>query len=239
MKRIFLQPAYVLHTRYYRNTSLLVDFYTQQFGRISALARGVRVPRNASRALLQPFIPLLASWHKGSSDLVNLRGVEADLGAGQTALRLSLQGFCLFAGFYINELMVRLVKPADPSPDLFLIYQQALESLSNTTFFEKNLRIFEKRLLAVLGYGVVFHRDQLGDPIDPGKSYFYEPQNGFRRYDGFLPFQGLFSGSSLLSFDKEELSDRKSLQDAKRLMRQILALHLNDKPLQSRRLFLK
>lgn len=246
MNRVFLHPAYVLHTRSYRNTSLLVDFYTRGYGRLGAVARGVRASRkNPARALLQPFIPLLVSWQKGRSDLVTLIQVEGDTGAGRTTLRLTLQGSSLLAGLYVNELMVRLIKGGDPSNELFLIYQQVLGSLSNTRFHERDLRIFEKRLLAVLGYGVTFHRDQFGHPIDPTAHYFYEPQKGFKRVITLLPtFEkegsgGIFRGSSLFSFGKEALADFQSLQDAKHLMRQILAWHLGDKPLQSRKLFLK
>src|SRR5690242_11052622 len=120
--RVNLHPAWVLHTRAYSESSLLVEVITMDYGRISGIARGVQRPHSALRGLLRPFVPLLISW-SGKTELVSFSKVEA-LGAPHR-----LAGRLLLHGFYLNELIMRLLHRYDPHPHLYTAYQQALLSL--------------------------------------------------------------------------------------------------------------
>src|SRR3990167_6692688 len=148
MKRILLQPAYVLHRRLYRETSLLVELFTPAYGRLTAIAKGVRKARSGQQALLQPFTPLLVSW-VGQQELVLLSQVEAN---GEFKY---LQGQCLFAGFYLNELLMYLLQKWDAHAQLYTIYEQTIQALRTRAFEQGILRSFEKRLLEILGYGLL------------------------------------------------------------------------------------
>src|SRR5689334_15045703 len=119
---ILLQPAYILHTRAYRDTSLLLEVLTQDYGRVSLVARGVRNSRMRLRSILQPFIPLLLSM-QGRSELKLLISAEMN------GLSLSLRGDCLLSGFYLNELLVRSLQKEDPHPELYILYQKTLNHL--------------------------------------------------------------------------------------------------------------
>jgi DNA repair protein RecO (recombination protein O) len=148
-----MHVTYVLHTRPYRDTSLLVDLFSREHGRIGAIARGVRGPKSRHRGLLQPFTPLLVSWF-GKSDLVTLNGIEPN-GAPHY-----LTGDRLLSGLYMNELLVRALHQADPHPALFDAYTEAVEKLatvmsaqSGIQSIERILRLFEKQLLQEVGYG--------------------------------------------------------------------------------------
>ncbi len=145
--RVTLHPVFILHTRPFRDTSLLVDALTTEYGRISVLARGVRTARTPLRGILQPFVPLLMSW-SGKGELVSMSKVEA------VGLPYSLQGKALISGFYLNELIMRLLHRYDPHPILYDAYQQALLGLQQKTTIELVLRLFEKCLLKELGYGL-------------------------------------------------------------------------------------
>src|SRR3569833_1174837 len=156
--RVLLQPAYVLHRRPYRDTSALLDVFTPDFGRVGLVARGARQAKSRSAALLQPFQPVWASW-SGSGDLSTMSAVE---GAGSARW---LTGAALMSGLYLNELLVRLLHRFDPHPELFACYETALNRLVQTPeqtaepALEASLRIFEKRLLAEIGYGLVLEHE--------------------------------------------------------------------------------
>ena len=147
--RVQLQPAFVLHTRHYRDSSLLLDVFTAQCGRISLVAKGARRPvrGRANAAILQPFIPLLLSF-SGRSELKTLTGSEV---AGQTQ---ALKGDRLFSGIYLNELMIRLLHQQDAHPSLFVAYGNAVASLGSAESMDDVLRRFEFSLLQELGYGL-------------------------------------------------------------------------------------
>lgn len=231
--RISLQPAFVLHHRAYRETSLLIDLFTEEHGRIAAIARGVRTQRSPLRSLLQPFTPLLVSW-QGKSDLMMLTSAEP------RGAPLCLQGDCLLSGFYLNELLVRVLQKNDPHPQLFAIYQQALVDLQSDTLEQKVLRTFEKNLLSELGYGVQLKHDFVtGKDLIAEAFYHYFPEQGFTICtDQLLQTSAhVFSGKSLLSLASDQLSDDESLRDAKRLMRILLAAILGSQQIFSRKLF--
>ncbi len=226
---IQLQPGYILHQRAYRDTSLLLEVFTQEHGRFGLVARGARAPKSRNRGLLQLFQPLLLSW-TGRAELGTLTGVEANGAAPR------LKGTTLYSGFYLNELMMRLLQRLDPHPELFMAYAEALYGLQDAT--ERPLRLFEKRLLETLGYGLLLdHEADSGVPVIAEADYVYALESGPLRCmdqnDGGLKL----SGRSLHSLAAEELSDSQSLAEGKRLMRAALGLYLGDRGLKTREIF--
>lgn len=230
LTRIELQPARVLHTRPYRDTSLLVDWLTRDYGRVRTLARNARGLTSRFKGILQPFIPFLISW-SGKTELVNLQQAEL---AGTPNL---LVGEALLSGLYLNELLLRLLAIADPHPQLYEAYQNTLQQLQQTVNLELTLRLFEKQLLQELGYGLALDKDTLsGEAIEAQGWYLFDPRQGLSRT---LRSQhhSAFHGKHLLALHRGKLQDQEDLQAAKRLMRLLLAPLLGDKPLRSRELF--
>jgi DNA repair protein RecO (recombination protein O) len=226
--RITLQPAFVLHHRPYRETSVLLDLLTRDYGRISVVARGVRQSRSRLRSLLQPFVPFLASW-QGKGELVTLSSAESN---GPPAW---LKGECLLSGLYLNELLMRVLHKFDPHPEVYTIYQQTLLELQGVKLEQKTLRLFEKKLLEIIGYGLLL---QCGDqPFQADKYYQFHREHGFEISEESGP--ATFLGKSLIALATEKLEDEASLRDAKRLMRLALAPLLGQHILQSRQLFVK
>jgi DNA repair protein RecO (recombination protein O) len=231
--RISLQPAFILHRRSYRETSLLLDVLTKEHGRIGLVARGVRSQRSLLRCLLQPFIPLLISF-QGKADLMNLTSIET------LATPLQLHGDCLFSGFYLNELLVRVLQKNDPHPQLYTIYHQTLIELQGNKLDQKVLRLFEKKILAELGYGIPLQQDFVsGKTLSAEQLYQYVPEQGFTvcAEPSYQDSSRIFSGKSLLALANEQLIDDESLRDAKRLMRLLLVSLLGIQKIYSRQLF--
>lgn len=224
--RISLQPAFVLHSRPYRDTSLIIDLFLQDLGRTAVVARGARSSR--LRAVLQLFSPLVVSC-QGKTELLTLTAAEPQ------GAPLRLSGNHLLSGFYLNELLVRLLHKHDPHPQLYAIYAGTLLDLQQAHDQQKTLRLFEKKLLEELGYGLQLQQDiPNGRPIMPDCFYDFVPEYGFKLT---IESSNAFAGSSLLALAAEELTTLQSLQDAKRLMRLALAPLLGTEPLQSRKLF--
>src|ERR1044071_1614505 len=194
-KRADHEPGYVLHTYPYKETSLIVEAFTRRHGRVALLARGARRPRSAMRGVLLAFHPLRLGW-SGAAELATL--ISAEWGGGLPALA----GRALMCGFYLNELILRLVPREDPHEALFDAYGEALGRLSAGEPYYAVLRSFEKRLLAELGYAPVFDHDALsGEPIEPTGSYAYEPDRGpVRSSRGDL----LVSGRTLLDLAADD-----------------------------------
>jgi DNA repair protein RecO (recombination protein O) len=234
MKRVALQEAYVLHRRAYRETSFLVDLITPEYGRLTVVARGVRKARSQAQGLLQPFVPLLVSW-SGKGELMSLVDVEANGEARR------LQGECLFAGFYLNELLMSLLQKWDAHPSLYYAYEAAVTALQTEVLEEKTLRSFEKFLLEELGYGLLPKQDPAApDALQADKHYRFIPDQGFELSelgDQAHAKTTLFSGKSLLAIAREDWENEEVLRDAKRLTRYILSPLLGSRPLFSRRLF--
>lgn len=231
--RISLQPAFILHHRPYRETSLLLDVLTKDYGRIALIARGVRKNRSPTRALLQPFQLLLISW-QGKTELMTLQTVEPQ------GITMTLRKECLLSGFYLNELLMRLLQKHDPHPKLYTIYQDTLLELARAPLQQKHLRLFEKKLLDELGYGLQLHHAiPDGKALSANRLYRFYPEQGFQLYEGAdcLPEGTLFPGKSLLALAAGELEEEEILRDIKRLMRIALGVLLGPEPLQSRRLF--
>lgn len=219
---------YVLHRRSYGDTSLLVDLFSRDHGRLSVIARGARQGRNAKASLLQPFIPLLASW-RGKGELPCLCNAEA-ANPGQV-----LTGRSLYCGFYLNELLVRLLQRHDPHLALFATYSDVLQRLGREAE-EDLLRNFELTLLEELGFGLMLdHEAENGRPVEPGRDYHYRIESGpVPAYDDRLP---RIRGETLLRLAHRHSLDEQSRREARNLLRLVLASLLGDRPLKSRELF--
>jgi DNA repair protein RecO (recombination protein O) len=229
--RVSLQPAFILHHRPFRETSVLLDIFSEEHGRISLVAKGVRTHRSKLKALLQPFVSLLVSW-QGKNELMSLVSVEAN------GPPFQLRGDCLLSGFYVNELLVRVLQKQDPHPRLFSHYVSTLHALTMLPLNQSILRIFEKKLLEEIGYGLQWHEDfSTRQPLMPDKYYQYHPGNGFKQINDQQV--GGFKGESILAFAHELLTTQEYLQDAKRLMRMVMTTLLGHQNLQSRELFQK
>ncbi|MGQ0699779.1 MAG: DNA repair protein RecO [Panacagrimonas sp.] len=216
--RIQLEPAWVLKAAPYGDTSLLVEAISGAHGRIGVVARGVRAPRSKSRALLQAFRPLLLSWNE-SGDLGTFSGVEA----GGAAPALS--GEKIFSGWYLNELLLRLLRRHDPHPVVFDAYGIALIELAQESGLgERALRRFEMILLAELGFGI-----DLPPDLDPDRIYRYDPDRGVLPADS-PSVEGL-PGRCLIALREGRLESREDLLTARQLSKAALAIHLGSRAL--------
>ena len=227
-----LEPAFLLHSRAYRNTSMIVDLFCLHHGWISAVAKGVKSTKSSMRNNLQAFQPLLISWY-GRNELVTLTQAEIDTPFP------SIKADYLAWGFYLNELLYRLLGKHDPQPQLFADYQNILLALCNETASEKHLRYFECNLLANLGYGLQLATEtNTRCPLEPDTDYHYSFDHGPRRQEikSSNPLN-IFKGSSLLALHERRLDDTQILSDAKRLLRGAIHSLLGDRPLRSRELF--
>ena len=228
-KRADHEPGYVLHTYPYKQTSLIVEAFTRRHGRVALLARGARRPRSAMRGVLLAFHPLRLGW-SGSAELANLMQAEWG-GALQPAFR-PLAGRGLMCGFYLNELILRLLPREDPHEALFDAYSEALARLSDGEAYAAVLRSFEKRLLAELGYAPLLDREALsGEPIEASGSYVYEPDRGpVRSTRGDL----LVSGQTLLDLAADDYSRTETRDEARYLMRALIGQRLHGQVLHTR-----
>ena len=228
--RVELNPCYILHNRNYRETSLLLDVFSRQCGRLSLIAKGARKQKNDKRALLQPGRMINLAWSR-RRELGTLTGAEAcaDAQVRDASAPLTL--------FYVNELLVRLLHRDEAHPQLFDAYAETLDKLSDGAAEQATLRLFEKRLLEALGYGLVLDMDIKGNAIRPEQDYNYLPQRGLA--PGVATDAGslTISGGALLALAQEDLGDETVLPEAKRLMRHALGALLGDKPLSSRELY--
>lgn len=233
MERVSLQPAYILHARPYRDTSALLEVFTAEHGRLTLVAKGVRRAsrKRGAGAVPQPFAPLLLSF-TGRSDLKTLTGSET---AGAPVV---LHGERLYSGMYLNELLVRLLHRFDPHPQLFAAYADALAALSrNSVPLDGALRRFELILLDELGYRVQFDIEgQAHRAVQADRDYQYDPAVGLTLSLDSQPGKHLFRGEELLAMARGEFDGPARLA-ARRLLREALAIHLGERPLNSRELF--
>ena len=226
-----LQPAYILHTRPYRDTSMLVDFLTPEFGRITAVARGVRSRKTPKRNLLNPFTRLLISF-QGKSDLKLLTQFEAE------GVHFTLTAKHLFSGFYLNELLVRLLPELDAHPEIYALYEQSLQKLNAQQELEPLLRYFELQLLHELGYGIDFMADaKSGEIITDRQNYCLDPLQGFYLAHAEVPVNFQFTGQHINAIAHDDFDLPEVKQTAKRITRILLKPLLGSKPLMSRELF--
>lgn len=223
------QPAYVLHTYPFRETSLVVEVFSLNFGRLALVARGARRPRSAVRGLMQAFQPLALAWF-GKSELRTLHGAEWQ--GGQPLL----QGRALVCGFYLNELLLKLLPRDDPHEQLFLYYRDTLLELAHNADHAAVLRRFETRLLKELGYALnLDHEAESGTPLEPGRDYVYAFEHGpvLRA----APRDGVqLRGKTLLDMACDDYRDPLTQQQSKMLMRALLNHYLGEQTLHTRQM---
>ncbi|WP_409523720.1 DNA repair protein RecO [Nitrincola sp. MINF-07-Sa-05] len=221
-QRVELTAAFVLHGRPYRETSMLVDFFTLEYGRITAVAKGVRRAGSRRRFLLQPFQPMQISW-SGRHELKSLS--QSELAMATTPL----QGNALLCGLYVNELLQRLLQPEDPHPRLYLFYTYVLNQLASGDDIESALRLFERQLLEELGYELALNR------CEAGAFYRFDPDQGL--IESTSGERQIYPGHCLQAISRDEYEQADVRRCAKHLMREALTVLLGDRPLQSRALF--
>jgi DNA repair protein RecO (recombination protein O) len=227
------QPAYVLHSYPFRETSLIVEVFTRDFGRMALLARGARRPRAAIRGLLMGFQPLELGW-AGKGEVLTL--MKAEWVGGQPLLT----GQALFCGYYLNELLMHLLPREDAHEVLFARYAEMLQRLAVDPagkVREADLRCFEKALLQELGYGLMLDRDASGQPVSGEAFYTYRMEHGPVRLEHDTAAAQVVRGKTLLDLAAEDFSDPRSRVEAKALMRTLLAYYLAGKELETRKIF--
>ncbi len=233
--RVNQQPAYILHRYDYRETSLLLEVFSRDYGRVSLIAKGAKRQKRNLSAHITAFQPLLLDW-----------GGKGEVGilyaADQVQPYTSLHGRLLYCGLYINELVIKLLQRHDPHERLYDVYAETIRTLQQTDNFEAELRIFEKVLLVELGYGLVLDRDiSDNSPIRSDVCYRYVFDKGPIRHettnDDCLQQSIKIDGASLLALHANKLDDPQCLHEAKQLMRAALAVQLDGKQLACRKLF--
>jgi len=227
-----LQPAYLLHRRAYSGTSLLVELLGREMGRFPAIAKGAQSKRDGRSALLQPFVPLVVGW-SGGGEVKTVTRVEPEGSAP------GLQGRVLYCGFYLNELLMRLLGRQDPCPGLFDAYAGALRDLARDPEPGLALRRFEVTLLNELGYGLELTTDaESGVAVSADKHYRYRIETGPLAVMGEPPGDAV-SGRTLLGLAGLAPMDEQARREARGLMRRVLAHYLGGRALKSRELFTK
>ena len=238
--RVDGQAAWVLHLHPYSETSLVVDVFTRDHGRVPLLARGARRPRSAMRGMLMSFQPLELGWF-GGGEVKTLAKVEW---LGGMPL---LGGRCLLLGYYLNELLIKMLPREDAHAALFDAYAAALQALAEGAADAPELRRFEKTLLKELGYGLTLDVDvESGRPVVPDAHYAFLLERGpvarpgVGAGDTAIDDQGsALSGKTLLDMAADDYSDPRTRMESRRLMRLLISHHLGGKSLQSRRVFME
>lgn len=232
--RVNQQLAFILHRYDYRETSLLLEVFSRNYGRVMLVAKGARRRQKYQFANLALFQPMLLDW-SSRSDMGTLCAADQD-----TEL-VWLDGQALLCGFYVNELLMRLLQRQDPHEDLYDSYQSTIIALQSNANHEPTLRLFEKKLLQEIGYGLILeHNITDNNPIQPDTMYHYILDRGPSLRSASsdqVHAPVVIAGSSLLAFYQNRLDNDIVTRDAKRLTRAALSLHLEGKPLACRRLF--
>ena len=238
--RVNQQAAYVLHTRPYTESSLIVEFFSKDYGRLAVLSKGARSQKTRKRGILQPFQPLLIGW-SGKGELPILTNAEQDQQLNYFDYKSRV------CGFYASELLYRLLQRRDPHAELFDAYHLLMSDLDRLSFQKKDrelsLRVFEKKLLIEIGYGLILDREiQNNQLINPDLMYHYIPERGPEIYQPTGEYSNGHSsplvvpGLVLMCINRNQYPNDLIMQQAKLFMRYILKLSLGAKPIQSRSL---
>jgi DNA repair protein RecO (recombination protein O) len=229
--RVAGQPAFVLHSYPYKETSLIVDMFTRDYGRIGLVAKGAKRPHSKLRGVLQTFQPLQASW-SGKSELRTM--IDAEWVGGM----LPLEKTALLCGFYLNELLVKLLARDDPHPRLFDHYVATLNQLAHGEPAPIVLRKFERALLKETGVAADLTRcTSTRAAVDPGADYVVDPERGPRLPRAADAWPAV-SGKTLLDMENEDYQDPATQVQSKQLMRFLLAHQLGGAPLNTRQILI-
>lgn len=230
--RVDHQPAFVLHSYPWRETSLIVDVLTRDHGRVALVARGAKRPTSQFRGLVAPFAPIAVSW-SGRSEIKSL--VRAEWVGGLAPLR----GDGLLSAFYLNELLVRLLARGDPHEALFFSYARALHDLAlDAALQDRALRGFELDLLREIGVAPSFEFSGDGTPIDAAGWYRVDPEQGVHRVaePGTARAGYCVSGEAMQALARRDLAAIADAADARALLRQLIGYHLHGRPLNTHRI---
>lgn len=226
--RVEMEAAFLLHSRPWRETSRILEIFSQQHGRVGLIANGAMRPKSKWRGVLRPFQPLRVSW-SGRGSLYTLRSAEASSRA------FDIGGLSLMSAYYLNELLLTLMERRDAHSDLFAHYAATLDELSVARNAEPVLRRFEVLLLAEIGYGLVLNEDVVERlPLQPGRRYEYVLEQGPVPVDDDYGGDLVFSGEDLLAIGRGEFADDAQLRNAKRLLRPVLNGALGGRTLRTR-----
>ena len=228
MSRFESDRCWILHRRAWRESSLLLELFSFEHGRVGLVARGLRGQSSPWRGLGEPLIPLRAAWVR-RGELGTLTDVE------QTGARVALTGESLWCGLYANELVLTLLGRDDPAAMLFSAYSELLTQLAAETSRHAALRRFELALLNGLGVAPDLTREALqGEPIQPEGWYRMEPEAGFF---AAAPGRGVYSGKAILSLSGEAAEEADVRRQAREIMRVLIDHQLDGRPLKTRELF--
>ncbi len=228
-RRILSEPAYALHSRAYRETSAIIDLLTLTHGRLSVVARGAR-RAGRRNGVVQPFGRVLVGC-SGRSALLTLTSCES-------VSHRWLTGNALYAGMYLNEILLRLLRDDDAHPRLFEGYEWTLDALATAADPEPALRRFERLLLKETGYEVTFSVAGDGaEAVSATCAYRYIADVGFQRVNEPADDRLIFAGATLLAIDANDFSAAHVRRAAKQIIRRALAPHLGDRPIHSRALY--
>jgi len=227
--RINGQPGFVLHSYPYKETSLIVDVFTRDHGRVALVAKGAKRPHSRLRGVLQTFQPLALGW-SGKSEIRTLTSAEWVGGMRP------LEGAALLCGFYLNELLVKLLARDDPHALLFDHYVATLNQLAHLEPAPIVLRKFELALLKQTGVAGDFTACD-GAPVQPERHYVVDPESGPRLARAADVWPQVL-GKTLLDMETEDYSDALTQSQSKSLMRFLLAHHLGGMPINTRQILL-
>jgi DNA repair protein RecO (recombination protein O) len=229
--RVTGQPGFVLHSYPYKETSLIIDVFSRDHGRVALVAKGAKRPHSKLRGVLQTFQPLSVSW-SGKAEVRTL--IDAEWIGGL----LPLEKSALLCGFYLNELLVKMLARDDAHSALFDHYVATLNQLAHDEPAPIVLRKFERALLKETGVAAdwrVCTRD--GGQLVPERMYVVDPERGPRpaRPADTAP---QVSGKTLVDMEQEDYSDPATQTQSKFLMRFLLAHHLHGAPLNTRQILI-
>lgn len=227
-QRIQNEPAWLLHHRPFRDSSQILDILSLDQGRLAVVAKGSRGAKSKLRGILRPFLPLQLSWFI-RSDLGTLTGAEMN------GAPLSLSGDALLSGYYVNELILKLLHRHDPQPEIFAAYSRTIERLAGSQDVAPYLRQFEIELLRILGYALnLDHDTETTEPLRPQQQYEYRVEQGLvpvSDRDGPM----VFRGAEIDAIRNQQFADPAVLKNAGSLLRNVIAYHLDGKELKSRK----
>ncbi len=227
-QRIQNEPAWLLHHRPFRDSSQILDILSLAQGRLAVVAKGSRGAKSKLRGILRPFLPLQLSWFI-RSDLGTLTGAEMN------GAPLSLSGDALLSGYYVNELILKLLHRHDPQPEIFAAYSRTIERLAGGKEVAAYLRQFEIELLRILGYALnLDHDTETTEPLRPQQQYEYRVEQGLVPVsDREGPM--VFRGAEIDAIRNQQFADPAVLKNAGSLLRNVIAYHLDGKELKSRK----
>jgi DNA repair protein RecO (recombination protein O) len=229
--RVIGQPGFVLHSYPYKETSLIIDMFTRDHGRVGVVAKGAKRPFSKLRGVLQTFQPLSVSW-SGKSELRTL--IDAEWVGGM----LPLERTALLCGFYLNELLVKLLARDDRHPALFDHYVSTLNQLAHGEPAQIVLRKFERALLKETGVAADLSRSTVTrSQLTLEGMYVVDPERGAREA-GAGEVWPVVLGKTLLDMEREDYTDPATQAQSKQLMRFLLAHHLGGQPLNTRQILI-